>query len=320
MGVSSHTPAPCLEAAKEYALKIDFDGLQAFVCVAEFGSFVKAAQQLHLTQTALTRRIQKLESLLDTRLLDRTTRKVELTATGRDFLPQARHLVLDAKRTLQRVRDKTQIGGGHFTLACVPSLTTHVLPELIRAYALQCPGNSLRLLDASSHEVRASVLDGQAELGIAINGEPHAELQEMALFEDPLTLLCPMPHPLQNKRTVSWTDLQNVDLIVVSSFMATRMFLDYQLDQRGIRLSGHYEVQHHATAINLVAAGVGCAVLPSSTFENGDRPHVVKIPLVGPVVKRRVTLLQRKQTSLSAAAAGFYQIAAAHFAQRSARH
>ena len=230
--------------------------------VAEFGSFVKAAQQLHLTQTALTRRIQKLESLLDTRLLDRTTRKVELTATGRDFLPQARHLVLDAKRTLQRVRDKTQIGGGHFTLACVPSLTTHVLPELIRAYALQCPGNSLRLLDASSHEVRASVLDGQAELGIAINGEPHAELQEMALFEDPLTLLCPMPHPLQNKRTVSWTDLQNVDLIVVSSFMATRMFLDYQLDQRGIRLSGHYEVQHHATAINLVAAGVGCAVLP----------------------------------------------------------
>jgi DNA-binding transcriptional LysR family regulator len=57
-------------------LKIDFDGLQAFVCVAEFSSFVKAAQQLHLTQTALTRRIQKLESLLDTRLLDRTTRKV----------------------------------------------------------------------------------------------------------------------------------------------------------------------------------------------------------------------------------------------------
>lgn len=301
-------------------MKIDFDGLQAFVCVAEFSSFVKAAQQLHLTQTALTRRIQKLESLLDTRLLDRTTRKVELTATGRDFLPQARHLVLDATRTLKRVRDKALAGGGHFTLACVPSLTTHVLPELIRAYALQCPGNTLRLLDASSHEVRAAVLDGQAELGIAINGETHAELLEMALFEDPLTLLCPTPHPLQDRRTVSWADLQGVELIVVSSFMATRMFLDYQLGQSGIRLSGHYEVQHHATAINLVAAGVGCAVLPSSTFENGDRPNVVKIPLTGPIVKRRVTLLRRKQASLSAAAEGFYQLTANYFGKRPASH
>ena len=301
------------------AAKIDFDGLQAFVCVAELGSFVKAAQQLHLTQTALTRRIQKLEQLLEVRLLDRTTRKVELTATGRDFLPQARHLVLDAQRTVARVRDKARAGHGHFTLACVPSLTTHVLPQLIKAYAHKHPGNTLRLHDASSHDVRAAVLDGQAELGIAINGEPHAELEEIVLFDDPLTLLCPTPHPLQHRSTVSWNDLQGVDLIVVSSFMATRMFLDYQLAQRGIQLSGHYEVQHHATAINLVAAGVGCAILPASTFENGDRPQVVKIPLTSPVVKRRVTLLRRKPASLSPAAQAFHRLVLAHFAPRGRR-
>ena len=301
------------------AAKIDFDGLQAFVCVAELGSFVKAAQQLHLTQTALTRRIQKLEQLLEVRLLDRTTRKVELTATGRDFLPQARHLVLDAQRTVARLRDKARAGQGHFTLACVPSLTTHVLPQLIKAYAHKHPGNTLRLHDASSHDVRAAVLGGQAELGIAINGEPHAELEEIVLFDDPLTLLCPMPHPLQHRSTVSWNDLQGVDLIVVSSFMATRMFLDYQLAQRGIQLSGHYEVQHHATAINLVAAGVGCAILPASTFENGDRPQVVKIPLTSPVVKRRVTLLRRKPASLSPAAQAFHRLVLAHFAPRGRR-
>ena len=301
------------------AVKIDFDGLQAFVCVAELGSFVKAAQQLHLTQTALTRRIQKLETLLDTRLLNRTTRKVELTSTGRDFLPQARHLVLDAQRTLVRLRDKARSGQGHFTLACVPSLTTHVLPQLIKAYAQTHPGNTLRLLDASSHEVRAAVLDGQAELGIAINGEPHTELEEIALFEDPLHLVCPIPHVLQDRSTVGWSDLQGVDLIVVSSFMATRMFLDYQLAQRGIHLSGHYEVQHHATAINLVAAGVGCAILPSSTFENGDRPQVVKIPLTGPVVKRRVTLLRRKPTSLSPAAEAFHALTLQHFGKTAKR-
>jgi len=55
-----------------------------------------------------------------------------------------------------------------------------VLPQLIKAYAHKHPGNTLRLHDASSHDVRAAVLDGQAELGIAINGEPHAELEEIA--------------------------------------------------------------------------------------------------------------------------------------------
>ena len=97
--------------------------------------------------------------------------------------------------------------------------------------------------------------------------------------------------------------------------MATRVFLDYQLAKRGIRVSGHYEVMHHATAINLVAAGVGCAILPSSTFENGDRPHVVKIPLVGPVVKRKVTLLRKTQTSLSPSAHNFYQLVLQSFRQ-----
>jgi DNA-binding transcriptional LysR family regulator len=156
--------------------------------------------------------------------------------------------------------------------------------------------------------VRAAVLNGQAELGIAINGEPHPDLEEIALFEDPLTLLCATPHPFEGKTSVQWTDIRHVDLIVVSSFMATRVFLDYQLAKRGIRLSGHYEVQHHATAINLVAAGVGCAILPSSTFENGDRPNVVKIPLIGPVVKRQVTLLRKTASSLSPAAHSFHQL------------
>ena len=74
-------------------VKIDIDGIQAFVLVADLGGFSKAADQLHLTQTALTRRIQKLEAYLSVRLLDRTTRSVHLTAVGREFLPQARRLV-----------------------------------------------------------------------------------------------------------------------------------------------------------------------------------------------------------------------------------
>lgn len=289
-------------------MKIDLDGIQAFVAIAELGGFNKAARQLHITQTALTRRVQKLEAYLGLKLLDRTTRRVELTTVGREFLTQARSMVQEMTSAVERLKDMSTHGRGHFTLACVPSMTSHVLPDLIRRYAQHHPDNHIRLLDASSHEVRDAVLSGQAELGIAVNGERHPELIETVLFDDPLTFICRAPHPLQDKKSVTWSDMRDADLIVVSNFMATRIFMDYQLAKRGLRLQGQYEVQHHATAINLVAAGVGSAILPSSTFRAGDRPGMVKIPITRPTVKRAVALLRRKQGSLSPAAQAFFEL------------
>lgn len=289
-------------------MKIDFDGVQAFVAIAELGGFNKAARELHITQTALTRRLQKLEAYLGLRLLDRTTRRVELTAVGRDFLPQARAIVQEMTAAVERLKDLSQRARGNFTLACIPSMSSHILPGVLRRYAQAHPDNRIRLLDGDSNEVRGAVLGSQAELGIALQEEKHPELLESVLFSDPLAFICREPHPLQDRRSVTWADMRGAELIGVSSATATRVFMDYQLARRGIRLHGNFEVQHHATAINLVAAGVGSAILPSSTFREGDRPGLRKIPLVNPAVKRKVVLLRLKRSSLSPAAEAFHEL------------
>lgn len=289
-------------------MKIDFDGVQAFVAIAELGGFNKAARELHITQTALTRRLQKLEAYLGLRLLDRTTRRVELTAVGRDFLPQARAIVQDMTAAVERLKDMSQHARGNVTLACIPSMSAHLLPAVMRSYAQAHPDNRVRLLDGDSNEVRATVLNGLAELGIAVLGEKHPELQETVLFSDPLAFICREPHPLQERKSVTWADMRGAELIGVSSATATRVFMDYQLAKRGIRLHGNYEVQHHATAINLVAAGVGSAILPSSTFREGDRPGLRKIALTDPPVRRKVVLLRLKRSSLSPAAQAFHDL------------
>lgn len=289
-------------------MKIDFDGVQAFVAVAELGGFNRAATALHITQTALTRRIQKLEQHLGLQLLQRTTRRVDLTAVGREFLPQARHLVQDMTRAVERLKDMSQRALGQVVLACIPSMTSHVLPQWIRAYASRHPDNRLRLHDGASNEVRQAVLDAKAELGIAVQGDRHPELQETELFADPLVFVCRAPHPLDGQKSVRWADLRDHDLIGVSSFMATRVFMDYQLAKRGIRLQANYEVQHHATAINLVAAGVGSAILPGSTIREQDRPGLRKLALTQPVVRRKVVLLQRRAAALSPAAQAFRDV------------
>ena len=103
-------------------MKIDFDGIQAFVAIAELGGFSKAAENLHVSQTALTRRIQKLESYLGLKLLDRTTRYVELTAVGRNFLPQARAIVSDMIRSIEGLKDMSRHSHGSFSLIHSPPL------------------------------------------------------------------------------------------------------------------------------------------------------------------------------------------------------
>jgi len=241
-------------------------------------------------------------------LLDRTTRYVELTAVGREFLPQARAIVNEMTSAVGRLKDMSKNAKGSFTLACVPTMAAHILPNLIQQYSKICPHNRIRLLDATSYAVRDSVLSSQAELGIGIHGEQHPEVLETPLFNDSLMFFCRDSNPLSERESVTWSDVSGADLIIVSNLTATRVFMDYQLAKRGISLSGSYEVQHHATAISLVASGVGCAILPASTFKEGDRPGVRKIPLVSPVVKRQIILIQRKNTSLSPAAEAFCEL------------
>lgn len=289
-------------------MKIDFDGIQAFVTVAELGGFHKAAEKLNITQTALTRRVQKLEAYLELRLFDRTTRYVRLTPVGEEFLPRARALVHDLVDAVNGLRDRSKRATGSFTLACVPTMVSTLLPGLLTRYQQRHPDNQVRLLDVTAMQVREAVLASQAEVGISIHGERHPNLVEVPLFDDPMMFFCRDTHALARRKTVGWADMHDANLIVVNNLMATRVFMDYQLARHGISLQGGYEVQHHATAINMVAAGTGCSILPASCCGEGERPGVMRIALVNPVIKRKVVLLQRKGATLSPAAAAFCAI------------
>lgn len=295
-------------------MKFDLDGIQAFVAIADLGGFSKAAEQLHLTQTALTRRIQKLEGHFNIQLINRTTRRVELTAAGKGFLPRARLLIEDMEAAVKDLQEVSHQSHRRLSVACIPSMTSHVLPAVIENYGQRHPDVRMRLWDGASDEVRGAVLSGQAELGIALAGERHPELQELPLFTDPLAFIYRTPHPLHKRKSLTWEDMRTQRLISVSNFTATRVFMDYQLAKRGIRLRGDVEVHHHAAAINLVAAGVGAAILPSSTFQVGDRPGVYKLPLTHPVVRRKVVLIRQKLGQLSPAAQTFLDMLKQHTA------
>ena len=291
-------------------MKIDFDGIQAFVQVAETGGFGKAAGQLHLTQTALTRRIQKLEAYLEMRLLDRTTRSVQLTAVGRDFLPQARRLVTEATSAVDRLKDMSRLGKGNITIASVPTMAHHTLPAVIREYAQQYPGNRIRIIESNAADVGRTVLHDQAEFGITIQFKRYPGLVEDPILREPFMFVCRDEHPLSKQQSVSWKELRETELIMVGGLSGNRALLDYQLSRNRLSLTGNYEVEHVSTAVALVAAGVGTAILPFSTIQDGTYPGVRLIPLLAPVIRRTIVLIRRKGVSLSPASQAFYDMLA----------
>ena len=116
-------------------MNVDILGLEAFLAIAEQGRFHKAARQLHITQTALTRRLQNIEDQLGVKLVERTTRSVALTPLGASFLPQARRLVAELEAALVEIRETGLAQRGNVVIACVPTVGVRHLPEIIREYA-----------------------------------------------------------------------------------------------------------------------------------------------------------------------------------------
>ena len=114
-------------------MRIDTLGVEAFIAIADHGSFQKAADAIHLTQTALSRRLQNLEALLGVRLVERTTRSVALTSIGADFLPQARRLMAELETAMAEIQQSGKAQRGDVAIACVPTVGIRYLPRVIQA-------------------------------------------------------------------------------------------------------------------------------------------------------------------------------------------
>jgi DNA-binding transcriptional LysR family regulator len=298
-------------------MKIDTLGVQAFIAIADRGSFGRAAEDLHITQTALSRRMQNLESFLGVKLVERTTRSVALTAIGQNFLPQARRLLADLAMALVEIRETGKSLRGDVTIACVPTVGVHYLPRIVQQYASLYPDNRIKILDHASSGVAAAVLQRAAEFGINMQGAHDPELRSIPLLRDRFVLVCRNDHPLARKKKLSWGQLEPHALILAGAESGNRPLLDVALEKHAIALRAFYEVQRSSTAVGMVAQGVGVAVVPGLAVQPGAYPRLRVVPLVDPVVSRTLALLSRTKAHLTPAAQALYELIRKQAAVRS---
>jgi DNA-binding transcriptional LysR family regulator len=291
------------------SMNFDLADLRGFVAVAELGSFRAAAETIHLSQPALSRRIDKLEDALGVRLFDRDTRNVNLTAVGRAFARRARVLLDDLDTTLLGIREVATSRAGEVTIACVPSAVYYFLPPVIRQYHDMYPRIRVSIIDASANEVLEAVLHGEADFGLNITGTQESDVDFLPILREPFVVACHRDLPLARKKKISWKELADHDYMTVDKTSGNRLLLDLALSEVPHRPQWCFQTRHVSTLVGFVEAKLGVAVVPRLAMPpERDHPSLVSIALVDPPVTRTVGLIRRRGRSLSPAAQQLYSL------------
>jgi len=289
------------------AINFDLNDLLSFRAVAELSNFRKAAESIHISQPAFSRRIDKLEQALGVRLLDRTTRRVTLTAVGRDFARKVQGILDDLDNTLLGIRGVAATRMGEVSIACVPSTVYYFLSQVIRRYHEQYPKIRVKVLDSGANDVLAAVARGEADFGLNFMGSQEPDIEFKSLLEERFVAACRRDHPLARKRKATWSDLAQYDFISVSKSSGNRLLLDQALAKVSGRPQPLYEAEHVTTMIGMVEAGLGVAAVPALAMPAADHPLLVSVQLIDPIVTRRIGLIRRKGRTLSPAAEQLYE-------------
>lgn len=288
------------------ALNFDLNDLLAFRAVAELGNFRKAAEQVHISQPAFSRRIDKLEKALGVRLLNRTTRRVDLTAVGREFERKVRLLLDDLDTALTGLRGEPRARLREVAIACVPSAVNHFLAHVIGRQRADGAPVRVKVFEAGANEVLSAVLRGEADFGINFTGALEGELEFETLIEERFVLACRRDHVLATRPQVRWAELSGHDYLAVGKSSGNRLLLDQALAGVATPPVVLCETQHVTTLLGLVEAGLGVAVVPSMAMPGAGHPVLLSVPLIDPAITRKLGLIRRRGRTLAPAAQELY--------------
>lgn len=284
--------------------------LRAFRAVYQLRKLSAAAEQLAVTQSAISVLIRQLEEGLGTRLFDRTTRSLHPTAAAAEALVVAERILRDVDSLGAGLRDLATLRRGRVSLAVTPTLAEILLPPVVQRFARQHPEIRVVIDDCAPDQFVSRVVGEHVDLGLGTPERAAADVDTRKLLGDHLALVCRADHPLATRRRLGWRDLRAHGVITVRPGYGIRPMIDGAAASAGVQLDVVNEVSFLSTALWMVGCGLGAAVMPSAYARVPGHEGLVVRKLVDPVVSRDISLVTKRGRSLSPAAEAF--VAALH--------
>lgn len=267
-------------------MRVDVLGLQAFIAIADNGSFVDAAKAMNLSQTALSHRIGKLEDELGLPLFIRTTRKLALSREGLALLPRARRAIDDLETALSDLKELGQLKRRELTIGCIPSLASSVLADVLNSFAEAVPQIRLKVFDGYARSIATQVNNGEAEFGLVVRQGTHYELDFRPVVIEHFVAVCSVEHPLARADTITWSALQEHVLIGNS-------VINQSLRPMETPIQWSYQVENISTAISFVKQGLGVTLVPAFEQFQPGYTGLKSLPVTDPDVTRHVGFVTR---------------------------
>lgn len=282
---------------------------QSFLVLAEELNFRRTAQRLSVDQSALTRRIQKLEHFVGFALFERTTREVSLTPAGRAFYEANAGLLHAFASSVRSARRVAEGRSGVLRVGYMAFATIDIMPLAVARFREQAPDVDVRLLYVRTQGQKLALSDGSLDLGYMIGPFDHPEYQSVLMASDPLCVIAHAGHALAGADTVHPGDLAGLPMILgdMAEWEAYRWRLNDMFAAAGVRVTVGLEASNTLALIGLVTAGLGVTVYPQRlTRILGD--SVIARPIADPRF-RIDTILVWKRTNRTAAVRRFVEIA-----------
>lgn len=289
-------------------MKVTIKQIESFLAVAEFGNFSRASKRMNIAQPALSQAIKDLEAELAVRLFDRTTRRVELTDVGREFRGSAQKVLEELDHAVQNVHDLADRKRGRIRIAAPPLLAAVVLPQAIADFRVRYPGIAVELADVGTEQIVESVRSGKADCGLGTFPPAEDGIERVPLMRDSLMLFCDHRSVFNGALSVGWSELAGHPVVTLTRDSGIRLLVEVGFETAEIPFKPAYEVSQITTAIALVEAGLGIAVLPTYALAAARYRKVAGKVLTGPSISREVVMIHATGRSISPAVSTFASV------------
>lgn len=284
---------------------MNLNDLEAFRAVADCGSFSRAAQQLHLTQPAVSKRIQALEARLQCRLFDRVGKRIYLTAAGEVLRPRAEMLLRAMQDAERELRDLDRRVAGVLGLATSHHVGLHRLAPALGAFTRQYPDVQLEIRFEDSEDAHGLVRDAATEIAVVtLNPKGDPELDSFPLWDDPLVFVAAAGDELTRRGRLSLTALAESRPILPGLGTYTGRIVVEAFARAGLTLRPNLATNYLETIAMLVGIGLGWSLLPRSMI----RPPLAILQTEAPPLTRTLGYITNPRRTPSNAARAFQLI------------
>ncbi len=253
--------------------------LEVFLAIAKHKNTSRAAEALHMSQSAVSAALQALEKNHDVQLFDRQGKRLELNAVGKTLRGSAEALLAHAEEFNRQLLDHNQIG--HLKIGASYTIANYHAVTYLADYLDEFPDAEVEFVAGNSPDIVAAVLNYEVDLGMIESEINHKSLLAIPWIDDELVIFCSASHPLAQKKNLTTGDLVNARWILREADSGARQTFDRAFQKQLPKLDIYLEFKHNEAIKRAVESGLGIGCLSEKVLEGNFRDGTL-VPLAVP--------------------------------------